>query len=113
MNEFKHTSGDWKVDKEKSGIVRMNDYFRIEQIAMSEYIAEGMTHDDLEAEGNANAKLIAASPNLLEALIELVNCDYTSGTHLYAAQLKAKAVIEKAIDQPFILWFEKPKKSTK
>ena len=34
------------------------------------------------------------SAELLEALIELVECDYTSGTHLYTATLKAREAIK-------------------
>ena len=45
----------------------------------------------------ANANLIAAAPDLLDALTELLECDYTSGTHLNSAQERAKAAITKAI----------------
>jgi hypothetical protein len=48
----------------------------------------------------ANALLIATSPELLEALNELLECDYTSGTHLYTAQVKAREIIAKATGQP-------------
>lgn len=58
-------------------------------------------------ERKANALLIASAPELLDAVMELANCDYTSGTHLYTAQQKAKSAIEKATGQPFKLWFEK------
>ncbi len=47
-------------------------------------------------EANAYAKLFAASPDLLGALKELLECDYTSGTHLYTAQIRAKNAIIKA-----------------
>lgn len=43
-------------------------------------------------------KLHDAAPELLEALIELTDCDYTSGTHLSCAILKAKKAIKKAIE---------------
>jgi len=46
----------------------------------------------------ANAKLIAAAPELLDALIELAECDYTSGTHLSCAIIKAKQAIKKATE---------------
>jgi hypothetical protein len=55
----------------------------------------GGTFPDYE-EAKAYAKLFAAAPDLLAALKELVECDYTSGTHLYTAQLRAKAAIAKA-----------------
>lgn len=74
MNEFKHTPGNWEVDKQKSSIVRMNDYLRIEQIATAENLPECMSLDDLEAEGNSNAKLIAAAPDLLDAAQYAIEC---------------------------------------
>lgn len=58
-------------------------------------------HDRLlmkEQDHIANAHLIAAAPELLKALIELLECDYTSGTHLYSAQYNAKQAIDKALN---------------
>ena len=55
---------------------------------------------------DGDAKLLGEH-DVLDALKELANCDYTSGTHLYAAQQKAKAAIEKTTGQPFKLLFEK------
>ena len=43
--------------------------------------------NDLEKDTEQNAELLGA-------LIELVECDYTSGTHLYTATIKARNAIK-------------------
>lgn len=99
MSNFKGTPGPWKIDpiliKVKDGgscpayIREQNDVIIAD---MNFNIPAGIG----SKECTANAKLIAAAPDLLGALKELLECDYTSGTHLYTAQLRARAAIEKA-----------------
>lgn len=80
-----HTPGAWKVgSKYKNDIVCNSTHLTI---------ARAMLQNE---EYEANARLIAAAPELLEALIELANeCDIVSGD-AQAAILKARAVIAKA-----------------
>ena len=73
MSEVKFTPGPWIVDKEKTSIVRMNSYFRIEQTAVSEDLPENFSTTDLINEGDANAKLIAAAPDMYEAIRSALN----------------------------------------
>jgi hypothetical protein len=77
--ETKHTKGEWRVDNEySSGSLSHNDngYIPISSSEKNrEWIAEvkgshvnrGITRIEIEA----NAKLIAAAPDLLEALIKI------------------------------------------
>ena len=62
------------------------------------HLVEESGDETLAAKSNrySPSKLEAAAPDLLDALQELLECDYTSGTHLYCAQVKAKAAIKKA-----------------
>lgn len=71
MSEKKFTPGPWTIDADKSAIVRMNSYFRIEQTATAEELPEDMTTGKLQEEGVANAKLISAAPEMFEVIKEL------------------------------------------
>lgn len=51
-------------------------------------------------------RLIAAAPEMLDALIELIECDYTSGTHLSSAIINAKSVVKKATGEDVKALFE-------
>lgn len=94
MSNTKHTPGPWINTKEQGKLFGSFNAVNDEANKVTIAIVYGSNIEEAEA----NAKLIAASPDLLEALDELLNCDYTSGTHLYTAQLKAKAAIKKAIE---------------
>lgn len=68
MNDLKCTPEPWIIDPEKTAIVLMSDYFKIEVIAIAEKLPPGMTIAELEAEGDANAKLIAAIPSMIKEM---------------------------------------------
>ena len=69
-----HTSGPWHInrDEEHLGVLRIED--KSEILA---YIDQGTA--DLDAEDEANARLIAASPMLLEALKVLLESPRVKG----------------------------------
>lgn len=101
--EFKGTKGKWGVDRIGRNYdslyigVMKPDNKSIERIVTHIELSEHYK-PDVNAEHLANAYLIAAAPDLLKSLIELVECDYTSGTHLYSAQYNAKQAIRKALN---------------
>ena len=65
----KHTKGEW-ISHWRMG---MGDYHWItvdgrDEDLIAKVVADAPTDGDMEAEGAANARLIAAAPDLLEAL---------------------------------------------
>ena len=83
MSEMKPTPGPWHV---ANGVQIRGER---EQIAKVWMMRGG--------EGNANARLIAAAPELLEALAEVVNAaDGESWSQLGPSLSKARAAIAKA-----------------
>lgn len=90
MSEFKGTPGPWHVSAEECLVIR-DDY---EFSVVAKYV--GYLADDVEM---ANAKLIAAAPDLLAALQDLLHADCHSvrnSTVHNQAMLKARAAISKA-----------------
>lgn len=91
MSEAKHTPGPWEA--EKFGAIHGGEdqqYFRgrrRSQVATA--CLAGNIHDD---ERDANARLIAAAPDLLEALKEVI----ALSDRKHEAWDKAKAAIAKA-----------------
>lgn len=69
-----HTQGNWKVSKENSGIYIVGDSY-IAQISdwSTENSSDKDTNKSLKEEAAANARLIAAAPELLEALKLLID----------------------------------------
>jgi hypothetical protein len=59
--ESKHTPGEWKVDNGKAGIDIINDD--------AAWIARMAPYESVENERQANARLIAAAPELYKELI--------------------------------------------
>ena|ERR1700753_197281 len=100
--KLKHTPGPWALNANKDWMYSTRGCIRGGDIIC---LAPDLPNSRLNWEDNA--LLIMAAPDLLEALIELVNCDYTMDTHLSTAQLKAKTAIEKATDLNFKLYFER------
>ena len=89
--EFKGTKGEWKINKsnEISIIDNSGDYF-------NELICQ--TNGKSGDERKANAKLIAAAPDLLEACNELIELlsfhGYNNATEIYNAKEAIKKVTE-------------------
>lgn len=106
MTKAKHTPGPWRVLPAESD----KDYLRVRgtQLGCRYKIAnihqvriDGMSdsfrqHDD--AESKANARLIAAAPELLDALTECLECEFAVSEKAAIAQ--ARAAIAKATGAP-------------
>lgn len=92
--EFKGTKGEWVLTITPKGVANFQVYKIDEKRLPDEKICEiAFTHED---EMRANAKLIAAAPELLEALRNLFAAakdDYVS----FADLAKAERAIEKAL----------------
>ena len=86
----KHTPGDWHLEPDDK---RQNVYS-----AAGVYIGEVLDDDDDTGECLANARLVAAAPELLGALLALVE----SASADFADELRWKAweVIHKARGRP-------------
>lgn len=98
MKEFKGMQGPWvasKTDRSIGPVSRDDDqsYGMILPVAWVEF-------DGNDAFQKANANLIAAAPELLEALLSIVNMDYqpTDDEH-DKVYLKARAAISKALGE--------------
>ncbi|HGM4307251.1 hypothetical protein [Pseudomonas paraeruginosa] len=85
----KHTPGPWEIERYSDGLIQIVGNVR----AVSEHedhvttVVEAVTRGD-----EANAKLIVAAPDLLDALVALVECEQTT-PELWEA---ARAAIAKA-----------------
>lgn len=92
MEQIKHTPGPWTADIDSShhrAVVRNG----------MEPLAEMWMTGKPQAEREANARLIAAAPELLEALDSLVSACELPGDHCEIEQAlpAATAAIEKAL----------------
>ena len=89
MEEAKYTPGPWELYKRHSVVG-----------AKWTFVADCQSMRDDWGEDEANARLISAAPELLEALddmlIERTLEDYPMSTHMALAVEKAKAAISKA-----------------
>jgi hypothetical protein len=81
---MKHTPGPWAINRDKQGNLNITSNTR-------PYVAQVFDNDIFDEEQDANAKLIAAAPDLLAALIEIKQGGF--GKHAYAI---ANAAINKA-----------------
>lgn len=82
MNEKKHTSGPWIADKNWLGIDTYGDGNSIPVFPQGGGVAicdvvtvtgEGLSRPDVQARGEANAKLIAAAPDMFDALQAIID----------------------------------------
>jgi len=88
--ENKYTPGPWEASDRKDeykGI--MIDATDVVNVA----VAYGL--DDERAE--ANARLIAAAPTMVEVLVKLLNCPVVPGSELWAVQFAARKAIAAAL----------------
>lgn len=98
MKEFKGTPGPWvasKTDRSIGPVSRDDDqsYGMILPVAWVEF-------DGNDAYQQANANLIAAAPDLLEALLGIVNMDYQpTDDESDKVYLKARTAISKALGE--------------
>jgi len=102
----KHTKGEWIYNQNNEwpfdAYIENNDIL-ITSLSMRHYstddnaISDVIKRDPLNKEVIANAKLIAAAPELLEALIELSKAAY-DGRGLEASREKARQAIKKATE---------------
>ncbi|NBM79637.1 hypothetical protein GWI76_10265 [Proteus sp. G2659] len=113
--EFKHTPAPWIISDSGHSIMDSEQFIfayvrrhailcRWHEKGFDHWDDEGASKDIGIETKQANAHLIAAAPELLEALIEIVEMqskNYGNGmvTHMQLANLakKAKIVIEKAL----------------
>jgi hypothetical protein len=87
MEKGKHTPGPWRVTYPGGFNYKVIPHYGPCVCVVDGTYADLMTSEEHEVEHIANAKLIAAAPELLEALIALekanpnsANWDYTSAT---------------------------------
>lgn len=89
----KHTPGPWKaVDQH---ITRQIPCFEVAEISNMRIICDGVLWPANPGNPETDAKLIAAAPDLLEALQEMVDCYW--GTEENQSQGKALAQARAAI----------------
>lgn len=95
MSEHKHTPGSWNpVQESQFWVVTDSQGQRLASLLESEIVfTDGIEHDDAQA----NAKLMAAAPELLEALQMAMEIgDQCSRAFLAKFQGMAKVAIAKA-----------------
>ena len=90
MAQFKGTPGPWRVSEKRGDLIDIR-HENNEPGAMSLNLAQVVARQSWLKEAEANAQLIAAAPELLEALQDL-----QARACIYANTSKAKAVINKA-----------------
>jgi hypothetical protein len=83
MKPLKYTTGQWIINKDNS--ISTNSFDKV-------LIAQVCSANNNEQEQIANAKLIAAAPELLEACIKAYN--YMATSPLTAMELLEKAILK-------------------
>lgn len=103
-NNFKHTKGPWTINpttwKNKAGS-KVIDIDALEaNVECMASIYVGIENEDAESEASANAKLIAAAPCLLEALIEITQDlkEEVLSTSINDVLKRANEIIKKATE---------------
>ncbi|VEF98829.1 hypothetical protein [Pseudomonas aeruginosa] len=75
MSNHKHTPGPWEIERYSDGLIQIVGDVRI----VSDDEENVTTVVEAVARGDeANARLISAAPELLEALVALVECEQTT-----------------------------------
>jgi hypothetical protein len=100
MKEFKGTKGEWIITelKDSNGFIYVGKNKFDSRIATCYKVDEGYENEEVSNETRANAKLIAAAPDLLEAL-QLVREEYYGTTNMDATLWnKVTKAIEKALN---------------
>lgn len=94
-----HTKGPWTIGRNRAGyrdIDALDAEYPWQGLARVVVEMEGVSGYDDFPEGEANARLIAAAPDLLEAL-EMVMAEREGGSPvLFSTSDKARAAIAKA-----------------
>lgn len=95
--ETKHTKGEWVLDVAPTSLESTITSTNGKRICDVKSYRDICFNDPCEEERDANAKLIAAAPELLESLIELTDAlKYEFGRDL--TYLKAISAIKKATE---------------
>lgn len=94
-NNTKHTPGPWRLmNSSKAGFLNVYTTHQTGELEATDFICEIGPGARNEGEINANARLIAAAPELLEACKAVSRLDYLQEHNALAAQVKA--AIQKA-----------------
>lgn len=93
MKEFKGTPGPWRVSEKRGDLIDIR-HDNNGPGAMSLNLAHVVARTSWLKEAEANAKLIAAAPELLEALRDL-----EARACIYVNTSEAKAAIAKALGE--------------
>lgn len=78
--EFKHTPAPWTLGYSRDGKVALVNNGRVAEVEL-----------DDNQDGEANAKLIAASPTMLQTLERIINCNDLATAQEYAREAINKA----------------------
>ena len=92
-----HTPGPWKTDGSGMSVYSANT-----RLDFAPIVAAAVGNEKSLAQLRADAQLIAAAPDLLEALTALIDMDvsYARGPRVQQAVEAAKAAIAKATGEP-------------
>lgn len=90
------TKGEWRKSITQRNSLGKPQSFVFREISNITKSSIANVFGNTIEEAEANANLIASCKDIYYALKELYECDYTSGTHLHSAQLKAFSALTKA-----------------
>lgn len=93
MSETKHTKGPWHCTKKHPRQISDARGFKIAKCLR---LTKGSNFSMPEEEAQANAHLIAAAPELLEALKAVLDSLFESGRRDFEAEQRAEDAIAKA-----------------